>query len=177
MKFFSKYIVIFLINVSALLAQTPDTLWTRTFGGANEDGAQYVEKTSDGGYIVAGETRSSESLNDIWLLKMAPDHSFIKEETSAIKSYKLSCNAIEISNQMIIKYEVLKDNGILDLGVYNILGMRVCTIVHGEKKPGRYLETWDMKDYNGKEAPSGIYFLKLQTESKDKLVRKFLIIR
>ena len=44
-----------------LIAQAPDTLWTRTFGSSmdgvldeNNDGATAVLQTSDGGYIVGG---------------------------------------------------------------------------------------------------------------------------
>jgi len=154
-----------------------DTLWTKTYGGLLGDGSRCLQLTPDGGYILAGHKRSSESLDDVWLIKMAPDYSFVKEENLRIKNYRLSCNTIEFSNQMIIEYEVSKDNGILDLEVYNILGMRVRAIVHEKKKAGRYLETWNMKDDNGKEVSSGIYFLKLLTEDKDKLVRKFIIVR
>ena len=31
-----------------------DTLWTRTYGGSDDDGAYSVQQTADGGYIVAG---------------------------------------------------------------------------------------------------------------------------
>jgi len=35
-----------------------DTLWTRTYGGTNEDAGFSVQQTSDGGYIIAGLTTS-----------------------------------------------------------------------------------------------------------------------
>ena len=38
------------------IAQAPDTLWTRTYGGPNSDSALSVQETMDGGYIIAGTT-------------------------------------------------------------------------------------------------------------------------
>jgi hypothetical protein len=46
-----------------------DTLWTRTFGGANDDGGQSVKQTSDGGYIVAGWTDSFGRGRKVYLIK------------------------------------------------------------------------------------------------------------
>jgi hypothetical protein len=44
--------------------------WNRTYGGAGEDKAYSVQKTSDSGYIVAGSTASYGSgLDDSWLVK------------------------------------------------------------------------------------------------------------
>jgi hypothetical protein len=37
---------------------TGDTLWTRAFGGGSDDVGYSVQPTTDGGYIVAGATRS-----------------------------------------------------------------------------------------------------------------------
>jgi len=47
-----------------------DTLWTKTYGGANLDEAHAVQQTTDGGYIVAGTTNSFGSGgNDVYLIK------------------------------------------------------------------------------------------------------------
>ncbi len=35
-----------------------DSLWSRTFGGTQSDQCHCVRQTSDGGYILAGQTRS-----------------------------------------------------------------------------------------------------------------------
>jgi hypothetical protein len=51
-----------------------DTLWTRTYGGAEWDVAYSVEQTSDGGYILTGETVSfGPAWEDVWLLKTDPN--------------------------------------------------------------------------------------------------------
>lgn len=42
----------------SLYAAPPDTLWARTFGGADVDVAYSVQQTSDGGFIATGYTSS-----------------------------------------------------------------------------------------------------------------------
>ncbi|MFH1011920.1 MAG: hypothetical protein V1784_11890, partial [bacterium] len=52
------------------MAQPPDSLWSRTFGGSNHDWCYCAQQTSDGGYILAGVTRSfGAGQDDAWLVK------------------------------------------------------------------------------------------------------------
>jgi len=45
--------------------------WANTYGGSNDDWAYSIQQTSDGGYIVAGETRSfGAGSGDFWVLKL-----------------------------------------------------------------------------------------------------------
>ncbi|MBU1983101.1 T9SS type A sorting domain-containing protein [bacterium] len=47
-----------------------DTLWTRTYGGSDYDMAYSIQQTTDGGYIVAGSTRSVGGIYlDFYLVK------------------------------------------------------------------------------------------------------------
>lgn len=48
-----------------------DTLWTKTYGGANQDAGNSVEQTTDGGFIVLGWERSfnGDNVENIYLLK------------------------------------------------------------------------------------------------------------
>lgn len=73
MKLFPKNVFISglaLFWLTNLFAQAPDTLWTRTYGGEDNDKGHSVQQTTDGGYIIAGETFSfGNGSADIWLLK------------------------------------------------------------------------------------------------------------
>jgi len=47
-----------------------NTLWTRTYGGSDWDFAWSVQQTGDGGYVVAGYTRSfGAGQDDVYLIK------------------------------------------------------------------------------------------------------------
>ena len=50
-------------------------LWSRTFGGTDWDGVYSFQQTSDGGYIVAGRTRSfgADVEGDMYLIKADGD--------------------------------------------------------------------------------------------------------
>lgn len=48
--------------------------WNATFGNTGDDSANWIEQTSDGGYILAGYTRKKyEDKSDIWVLKLHKD--------------------------------------------------------------------------------------------------------
>lgn len=74
-----------------------------------------------------------------------------------------------------IKYEIpatLKTK----IGIYNISGRLIKTLVDESKSSGYYTVTWDGKDTRGRIMPSGIYFAKLVAEEYAAM-KKMILIR
>ncbi len=62
---FGNLVQLYLIKTDA----SGDTLWTRTYGGADNEYGRSVQQTSDGGYVVAGWTGSFENGDQVYLIK------------------------------------------------------------------------------------------------------------
>jgi len=64
----------------------------------------------------------------------------------------------------------------VNLTIYNLVGERVRTLVHGPTPAGVYKVRWNGKDERLKEAPSGTYFFQLTVGSKQ-VIKKGTFIR
>ena len=59
------------------LNNSGDTLWTRAYGGASDEGGNSIKQTGDGGFIIAGYTNSFGSgFIDVYILKVDSDGIF-----------------------------------------------------------------------------------------------------
>jgi len=61
-----------------------DIIWTQTYGGTGSDEGYFVQLTSDGGYIMVGETCSygvPTGTADVWLIKTDADGNLLWSQT------------------------------------------------------------------------------------------------
>ena len=111
MKKILLMILIFLC-CSIAFAQAPDTMWTKTFGGTDNDGGVSVKQTSDGGYIIAGYTNSfGAGDSDIWL---------IRTDTSGDTLWTKTFGGSSFEAGMLVQQTI--DGGIIIVGNTESLG-------------------------------------------------------
>ena len=87
---FSFGILLFLVNV--LFAQNIE--WQKSFGGDSSDIAVSIQQTTDGGYIMAGSSRSIEGditgnhgSSDAWIVKLDSSGNLAQAEACASLTY------------------------------------------------------------------------------------------
>lgn len=84
-----------------------DTLWTKTFGGSEDDNGSSVRQTADGGYIIIGFTTAYNNSNDVYLIKTNEEGSLLWSKTYG-----------SIDNDGGIAVQQTTDGGYILTGVY-----------------------------------------------------------
>ena len=90
-KLFSLLSLILLLPLFTF-AQPPDTVWTMTFGGTEDDFGESVVRTADGGYVVAGHSYSFGAGScDIYLVKTDTEGNVLWTRTFGGEEYDYGC--------------------------------------------------------------------------------------
>lgn len=93
---------VLLATTLPLQAQPPAIDWSRCIGGSGGDSPQVVRATTDGGYILAGSTSSTDGdvaaiqgASDCWVVKLAADGTIIWERTVGGSSADQALDVVE----------------------------------------------------------------------------------
>jgi hypothetical protein len=113
------------------------------------------------------------------MYKRLPSLLGVEHEKEKVPPGKLELTLSQYPNPtrgaMELTYGIPKE-GMVNLTIYNLLGERVRTLVHGPTPAGVYRAKWNGKDERLKEAPSGTYFFQL-TVGEKKVIKKGTLIR
>lgn len=80
-----------------------------------------------------------------------------------------------VSAATAITYAIAR-KGYVFLGVFNVLGQRVVTLVDELQEPGDYEVIWNLSSVGQSHLPNGIYFYRIQTQEYTE-VKKMVIVR
>jgi glucose/arabinose dehydrogenase len=74
-----------------------------------------------------------------------------------------------------IEFDLASEQDV-ELGIYNLSGQRVITLVSGVRGVGRHTAHWDGRDRSGRNVASGIYIYRLQAGT-DQQIRRLLLLQ
>ena len=134
--------------------------WNQTFGGSENDTGTSVIQTTDGGYIIIGNTMSfGNGVVDVWLIKTNSDGTLESFESSN-NPYTFSLNQPypnPFNPSTTLDFSIpFSDN--VNIRVLDIVGREVDILMNEYLTNGNYRIEW-----NGQGHPSGIYFISFES--------------
>ncbi|MCP4581948.1 MAG: T9SS type A sorting domain-containing protein [candidate division Zixibacteria bacterium] len=148
-----------------------DTLWMKTVGHGDDQRAYCILQSSDGGYVLAGESSEpNPTFGDFFVVKLNANPSAIDNDISLPSSFQLSQNYPNPFNASTeIRYS-LAELMEINISIFDALGRKVESLYDGVQQAGQYAISWDASDQ-----PSGIYFARLNSMDKTESIRMLLL--
>jgi hypothetical protein len=97
-------------------------VWTKIYGGNNNQSANYIEQTKDSGYVICGFTGDSFGSNDVYLAKADAEGNLIWEKTFGGPDNDYGFSAQELDNGDFI---VTSDSRSFGAGGYDVYLLRL----------------------------------------------------
>ncbi len=112
------------------ISESGDILWDESIGGTNFDVPRSIKTTADGGFIIAGSSRSSDGAvtsnqgqNDAWIVKTTSSGQLSWQKTFGGSEIDFAYDAVQLSNGNFILVgessssdgSVLENKGFTDL--------------------------------------------------------------
>jgi hypothetical protein len=96
MKLIRNLTILFLCNINYVLAQAPDTLWTKKIGGTGTDVGNEIIQTSDGSFVIAGYTTSFGAIQrDSYIIKLDSSGSTVWANRYGGNDYEIATSVKE----------------------------------------------------------------------------------
>lgn len=137
--------------------------------GAGFTGDESVRIGVSLGQPMVGVTRNLESASGVGFWYVTQDHlAVVANESDGPPEgipdhFELHANYPNPFNPTTrIRYGV-PEQAYVSLSIYNVLGQLIVELYSGEKAPGYYDIDWNGRDRSGTQAPSGLYFYRIQT--------------
>ena len=137
--------------------------WQKCLGGSSVDEGIVVVQSSDGGYVTAGYTMSSDGdvigyiptpdqPIDAWVVKLSAPSIVIEQKTSS-QNLSLSTYPNPTANTITLAFD-LPSASPVSITIYNITGERMKDIREAEDASGHHEMQIDLGGY-----PAGAYFI------------------
>lgn len=137
-----------------------DTLWTKTFGGPQDDQAYSVQQTSDGGFIVAGWTGANFA-EDFYLVKTDQNGNLVWSTTYGGSQREWCFEAEETSDGGYVLVGMTRSFGPGVSGVYLVKTDQNGNLIWSRTYGGWYADM----GYSVKETNDGGYIISGETGS------------
>ena len=142
------------------LDYTGNLQWQKCFGGTDYEDALSIQRTLDGGYIVAGLSKSDDGdvtgfhgVYDSWIVKLNSGIG-VEEINHPFSNLQFSPNPVSHSTSISFSLSYSEN---LSVGIYDITGRLITNLFDGRLNSGSHEIKWDVSEENGID--DGIYLV------------------
>ena len=117
------------------ITPTGNLIWEKTIGGSSFDVGRSISKTQDGGFLIAGSSRSTDNdvvknngQNDAWVLKIDANANLIWQKTIGGSEVDFAYDAVELNDKTIVvvgesnssNFDIPTNKGFTDLLIFKL---------------------------------------------------------
>lgn len=129
-----------------------DTIWTRSVHIGDYERGNWIEQTSDGGYVLTGYTElSGADEYEVCLVKLTSNGILVGKEELKKANPKINVYQNQARHTVTIDYE-LKAESLVSISLYSIKGRKLKSVLNEKQSSGLKKQTWSTEGL-----PPGIY--------------------